>query len=82
VTPLVRKQISDGSGGTTVGTYTITGAKKTVIPFPPLPEQAAMATVLSDMDDDISALEARRDKARALKHGMMQQLLTGNIPLI
>jgi len=47
-----------------------------------LPEQTAIATVLSDMDADIAALEARRDKTRALKQGMMQQLLTGNIRLI
>jgi len=82
LTPLITKQISDGSGGTTVGTYTITGAKKTVIPFPPLPEQTAIAAVLSDMDADIAALEARRIKAQAMKQGMMQQLLTGNIRLI
>jgi len=45
-------------------------------------EQTAIAAVLSDIDADIAALEARRDKARALKQGMMQQLLTGNIRLI
>jgi type I restriction enzyme, S subunit len=31
------------------------------------------------MDDEIAALEARRDKTRALKQGMMQELLTGRI---
>ncbi len=47
--------------------------------YPPLPEQRAIATVLSDMDADIAALERRRDKTHALKQGMMQQLLTGKI---
>ena len=49
---------------------------------PPLPEQTAIATVLSDMDAELAALEARRDKTRALKQGMMQELLTGRIRLV
>ena len=44
-------------------------------------EQSAIATVLSDMDAEITALERRLDKTRALKRGMMQQLLTGTIRL-
>lgn len=51
------------------------------IPFPPLPEQTAIAAVLSDMDAEIRALEARREKTRAMKQGMMQELLTGRIRL-
>ncbi|MBK8889216.1 MAG: restriction endonuclease subunit S [Dechloromonas sp.] len=47
-----------------------------------LEEQTAIATVLSDMDAELAALEARRDKTRALKQGMMQELLTGRIRLI
>ena len=49
--------------------------------LPPLPEQQAIATVLSDMDAEIAALEQRLDKTRAIKQGMMQQLLTGTIRL-
>lgn len=45
-------------------------------------EQAAIATVLSDMDAELAAHEARRDKARQLKQGMMQELLTGRIRLL
>jgi len=45
-------------------------------------EQVAIATVLSDMDADIAALEAHRDKTRVLKQGMMQELLTGRIRLV
>ena len=52
------------------------------LPVPPLPEQRAIATVLSDMDAEIAALKARRDKTSALKQGMMQELLTGRIRLI
>jgi type I restriction enzyme S subunit len=45
-------------------------------------EQTAIATVLSDMDAELAALEARRDKTRALKQGMMQELLTGRTRLL
>ena len=44
-------------------------------------EQHAIASVLSDMDSEIAALEQRRDKTRAIKQGMMQQLLTGRVRL-
>ena len=44
-------------------------------------EQHAIASVLSDMDAEIAALEQRRDKTRAIKQGMMQQLLTGRVRL-
>ena len=52
------------------------------VPVPTLKEQIAIAAILSDMDAEIAALERRRDKARVIKQGMMQQLLTGQIRLI
>ena len=45
-------------------------------------EQIAIAKVLSDMDEEIAALEAEAEKARAIKQGMMQTLLTGKVRLI
>jgi type I restriction enzyme S subunit len=45
-------------------------------------EQTVIASVISDMDAEIATLEARRDKTRALKLGMMQELLTGRIRLV
>ena len=50
--------------------------------WPAPPEQTVIASILSDMDAEISRLEARRDKTRALKQGMMQELLTGRTRLI
>lgn len=44
-------------------------------------EQQAIATILSDMDKEIADLEARRDKYKLIKSGMMQKLLTGQIRL-
>jgi len=56
--------------------------RETQIPLPSRDEQTAIATVLSDMDAELAALEARREKTRALKQGMMQELLTGRIRLV
>jgi type I restriction enzyme S subunit len=50
------------------------------LPF--IDEQTAIAVVLSDMDAELAALEARRDKTRNLKQAMMQELLTGRTRLV
>ena len=52
------------------------------IMFPSYVEQCAIATVLSEMDAELSALEARRDKTRNIKQAMMQELLTGKTRLV
>lgn len=52
------------------------------IELPRMAEQTAIAAVLSDMDAELVALEARRDKTRALKQAMMQELLTGRTRLV
>jgi len=51
------------------------------ISLPPVNEQTAIASVLSDMDTELAAFEARREKTLMLKQGMMQELLTGRIRL-
>jgi type I restriction enzyme S subunit len=45
-------------------------------------EQSAIAAILSDMDAEIAVLEEKLAKARRLKQGMMQELLTGRIRLV
>ena len=52
------------------------------ITIPKFPEQTAIATILSDMDAEIAALETKLAKTRQLKQGMMHNLLTGRIRLI
>jgi type I restriction enzyme S subunit len=52
------------------------------IKTPHVTEQTAIATVLSDMDAELAALEQRLTKTRALKQGMMQELLTGRTRLL
>jgi type I restriction enzyme S subunit len=52
------------------------------IALPPLPEQTAIASILSDMDAEISALEEKLAKSRMVQEGMRQDLLTGKTRLI
>ena len=53
-----------------------------VLSTPLLSEQSAIASVLTSMDNEISALEAKKAKFEQIKQGMMQQLLTGKIRLV
>jgi type I restriction enzyme S subunit len=57
------------------------GGTEIMVP-PTLAEQIAIAEVLSDMDSDLAALEVQAAKARAIKQGMMQELLTGRVRLV
>lgn len=53
-----------------------------LLDLPNADEQKAIVGVLSDMDTDLTALESRLTKARALKQAMAQALLTGRIRLV
>ena len=80
---LCAQMIDIWSGGAAQPNLGAQDLAKFSIPLPPImAEQRAIAAVLSDMDAEIAALEARRDKTRALKQGMMQELLTGRIRLV
>jgi type I restriction enzyme, S subunit len=68
--------------GTKQQSYTAKIVRLLPILLPPVEEQRAIATVLSDMDAEIAALEKRREKTRLLKQGMMQELLTGRTRLV
>ncbi len=81
LTDIIVKQIKNSSMGTTVETYTIQSAKKTLVPTPSLEEQRAIATALSDVDALITALDKLIAKKRAIKTAAMQQLLTGKTRL-
>ena len=62
--------------------YWISEYQKLELRVPDEEEQAVIMAVLSDMDAELSALEARRDKTRDLKQAMMQELLTGKTRLV
>ena len=76
------QSIDELGSGSTVKGISLPDLKKIEFPLPLIPEQTAIATVLSDMDADLTAMEQQRDKTRALKQGMMQELLTGRIRLV
>jgi type I restriction enzyme, S subunit len=75
--------IKEGATGTSGSMKNISQASLLTvhIPQPTKAEQEAIANVLSDMDEEITALDAKLTKARHLKQGMMQELLTGSIRL-
>lgn len=75
------KQIEYFTNSSSQGNIGMGEIEKLELLLPPLEEQAAITTVLSDMDAEIDALEARREKTRAIKQGMMQALLTGRVRL-
>ena len=79
---IVNKQVEQILVGSNYPAITSDDVGSIRIPCPPdMPEQRVVATVLSDMDAEIAALQERRDKTIALKRGMMQELLTGNTRL-
>lgn len=55
---------------------------KLEIKLPKPEEQTRIATILSDMDEEIAQLETKLAKAKQIKQGMMQELLTGRIRLV
>lgn len=79
----VKDALGQGVTGSTFGSIKQAELKAIRCRIPvSLSEQTAIATVLSDMDAELSKLVARRDKTRALKRAMMQELLTGKTRLV
>ncbi len=79
--PIQKQKASRGQGDAVVhiGAASLAAIELTI---PPLPEQTAIAAVLTDMDTELAALVQRFTKTRALKQGMMQELLTGKTRLV
>ena len=77
----VKQQIEDGSGFTTVGTFTIKNAKKLNLPCPDTKEQDAIAETLSCMDDHISNLTELIEKKKGIRDGALEDLLSGKTRL-
>lgn len=82
LTEIGQKQIQSFQAGGNRQGLNFGQIKSFQIPLPSLLEQTAITAVLSDMDAEITALEQKRDKIRALKQGMMQELLTGKTRLL
>ena len=72
-------RLATGSTFGEIGTHDIASIE---VPLPPRKEQRAIAGVLADIDSEVGVLRQRLDKTRAVKQGMMQQLLTGRVRLV
>ena len=79
--PINAQKASMGQGDAVVH-ISAAALSRIEVTVPAAPEQTAIAAVLSDMDAELAALEARRDKTRDLKQAMMQELLTGKTRLV
>lgn len=79
--PRVAKQKASLGQGDAVVHINPTALGQVTLELPTPEEQRAIADVLSDMDDEIAALERQSAKTRAMKQGMMQELLTGRVRL-
>ena len=78
---IIKKQIDEHLGAT-INQITNKSLNSFEIPFPSMEEQTRIATILSDMDNEITALETKLEKYKKVKLGMMQNLLTGKIRLV
>ena len=67
----IQNQIEEMSCVGTVGSYTITNGKQTLIPLPPVCEQEQIVTILDSIDDTLKSLKAQLEKLQAIKQGMM-----------
>ena len=81
-TAAIKKQFLFFAVGTKVSGISKTNIAKIVLPVPSPLEQSAIADILSDMDTEIDGLENELAKARQIKRGMMQELLTGRVRLV
>jgi type I restriction enzyme S subunit len=81
-TPAVASQKASRGQGDAVVHISASALASINLSLPTPDEQAAISTVLFDMDAELFALEDRRDKTRALKQAMMQELLTGRTRLV
>ncbi len=76
-----RNYINNLLAGTSINNLSPKSIELLEFKFPNIEEQTAIATILSDMDAEINALQQKREKTAQLKQGMMQELLTGRIRL-
>jgi type I restriction enzyme S subunit len=79
----IKPLLEDISSSSTMAALNFTTLNSLLIKYPKsFLEQTRIATILSDMDLEIEALEEKLGKARQIKQGMMQELLTGRVRLV
>lgn len=78
----IQAYLAKSAQGGTMAVLNASILKNLSIPVPELEEQTSIAAILSDMGEEIQALEHRLGKTRQIKQGMMQELLTGKARLV
>lgn len=81
-TPIIQKQKANRGQGDAVVHISATQLGEISISIPSLSEQTRIATILSDMDAELTTLEQKLEKYKKIKLGMMQELLTGRTRLV
>ncbi|MBR6058044.1 MAG: restriction endonuclease subunit S [Victivallales bacterium] len=76
-----RRQLDDILTGSAINNLNAKDIEGLIFQLPTLAEQRAIASVLSDMDAELTALSREKAKAEQIKQGMMQELLTGRVRL-
>lgn len=79
---LNEESFARAAGGSTVSGISTTELASKIVDLPPIEEQAGIAHVLQDADEELNALMRRLQSARNVKDGMMQELLTGRTRLL
>jgi type I restriction enzyme S subunit len=81
-TPAIRQQFLFYFVGAKVSGISKSNIPKLTLSFPSVPEQTAIASVLTEMDGELAVLEQRQENNRALKQAMMHSLLSGRTRLV
>jgi type I restriction enzyme S subunit len=79
--PSTKRQKAQLSHGEVIVHINATSLGSIELLMPPKDEQIAIATILSEMDSEIDALKAQKDKYALIKNGLLQQLLTGRVQI-
>lgn len=82
LSPTGQQQIKELMSGNAITRLTLRKIRSLQFPIPSHPEQTAIAEILAEMDAEIAGVEAKLAKARQVKQGMMQELLTGKTRLV
>ncbi|MFD0750617.1 restriction endonuclease subunit S [Mucilaginibacter calamicampi] len=82
ISEFINSKLSFASESTGVPQLTAPQISTYEINLPPLSEQSQIATALSDIDAEIDTISMQLSKAKQIKQGMMQRLLTGQIRLL
>jgi type I restriction enzyme S subunit len=80
--PPVQRQKANKGQGDAVVHISANALASIDLMIPKLPEQVAISAIIAEMEEEVDALNTRLSKARRLKHGMMQELLSGRVRLV